>query len=155
MGRKTKLVQIADGSPDEKSPAYNRDHGKTYLLTEMSATQGQRWAMRGLLALGRGNVEVPPDLANAGMAGWAIMGLQMISKLSFAEADSLLEELMGCVQVMPDPANPMVVRRLVESDVEEITTRVRLQKEVFALHGNFSVAESLSMLTSGISAQAS
>lgn len=153
--RRTKVVQIAEGSADEGAPNHNRDFGKTYLLTEMPASQGQRWAMRGLLALGRANVDIPPGLADAGMAGWAVVGLRMLSSMSFADADSLLNELMGCVQVQPDPTNPLVARGLVENDIEEITTRVRLQKEVFELHQNFSVADALSMLISGTSAPSS
>src|SRR5262249_2300468 len=102
--------------------------------------------------LGRGNVEVPPGIAEMGMTGIAVMGLRMIAQLSFDEATSLLDELMTCVQVQPNADNPLIVRRLVENDIEEITTRVLLQKEVFDLHKNFSVADALSMLTSGVSA---
>jgi hypothetical protein len=150
MARKTKVVQVTEGTAET-----NRDHGKTYLLTEMPAAQGLKWVIRGVLALGRANVEVPPGMAEAGMAGWAVVFLRMISSMSFADAEPLLDELMTCVQVMPDERNPAVVRRLVDGDAEEITTLVRLQQEVLALHENFSVAAVLSMLISGTSAPGS
>jgi hypothetical protein len=51
--------------------------------------------------------------------------------------DSLLDRLMRCVSVQPDPRNAAVRRPLDESDLEEIPTVGWLQKEAFALHVDF------------------
>jgi hypothetical protein len=45
---------------------------------------------------------------------------------------------MTCVQIIPNPANPDIVRNLVDDDTEEILTIFKLQKEVLALHVDFS-----------------
>ena len=51
---------------------------------------------------------------------------------------------MSCVTVIPDPTRPQVFRQLVETDIEEIATRLRLRDEVIALHTNFSIRERFS-----------
>ena len=47
---------------------------------------------------------------------------------------------------MPDPSKPHVVRNLIEEDIEEITTRLKLRGEVWKLHTGFlkAVAPSIS-----------
>ena len=129
MARNTKDVTIT---------AEGRDKGKVFHLTEMPATQSEKWAFRLFLALSRAGFEVPDDIQAAGMAGIAALGLQSIGKLSWADAEPLIDEMFGCVQVVPDPSRPEVIRRLIESDIEEIGTRMFLRKEIFGLHVSFS-----------------
>jgi hypothetical protein len=119
--------------------AEGRDKGKTFLLTEMPASQGERWAMRALLALARSGVEVPDDISNAGMAGIAALGLKAFMAVRFDEIEPLLVEMMECIQSLPDPANRDIRRRLVETDIEEIATRLKLRAEVLSLHTGFSL----------------
>jgi hypothetical protein len=52
-------------------------------------------------------------------------------------AEPLLDELLTCVEFMPDPARPEVVRSLIDDDIEEVATIFKLQKEVLALHVDF------------------
>jgi len=59
---------------------------------------------------------------------------------------------MGCVKIMPDPGRPLIVRGLIEDDVEEVRTRVKLRMELVKLHLDFSEAAALS--TSGPAAAA-
>src|SRR3546814_21113858 len=51
-----------------------------------------------------------------------------------------------CVQIMPDPSKTHIVRNLIEEDIEEITTRVKIRAEVWKLHTGFlkAVAPSIS-----------
>jgi hypothetical protein len=129
--RKTATVRIdADGK---------RDAGKTFVLTEMPAMQAEGWAIRALLALSKSDVTIPPDIARQGLAGIASLGLKAISRIPFVEAQPLLTEMMSCVQFMPDPSRPMVVRPLIDDDVEELATLGRLRMEVFQLHVGFSM----------------
>jgi len=116
----------------------DRDEGKVFVITEMPATQGQRWALRAFLALARNGVEVPDNVKQLGMAGMVKMGFEAIGRLPFEEADSLMNILMGCVQCMPDASRPNVVRALVESDIDEIATRFKLCAEAFKVHVDFS-----------------
>lgn len=117
--------------------ANGRDQGKVFYLKEMAASQAEWWAMRALMAMGRGGVAIPDNLRSMGMAAMAIEGLKAISKIPAEEAKPLLNELMSCVQAVPNPADRTVLRPLIEDDIEEVTTRLNLRAEVFKLHVDF------------------
>lgn len=127
----------------------DRDKGKVFVVTEMAARVAEKWALRFLLALQRGGIDVPPELAHLGFVGVAsAIGSKMIGGLAPDEVEPLLEELMKCVQVMPNPGNPTLTRALVDSgiegdDIEEVLTRVKLKLEVVALHVGFSSRDEL------------
>lgn len=126
----------------------SRDNGRRYVLTEMPASQAEKFAARCFLALARSGAEIPTDVRSAGMAGLAVVGFQMLAGLAFADASALMDEMMGCVQYSYDPSNAAAVRPLAEVDIEEVATRVRLRSEVFTLHTGFSLGDVPSMLTS-------
>ncbi len=123
--RKTAIVVI---------DAEGRDKGKSFQLTEMPARQGERWAMRAFLALAKSGFEIPPNIASAGLAGIALMGIRIFGGMSFEDAELLANEMFQCITIV----TPAITRSLVEEDIEEIATRLRLRKEVFALHVDFS-----------------
>jgi len=136
MARRTKTVMVQ---------GEGRDRGKTFLITEMAARPAERWAMRAFLALGRAGVEIPDELQGAGMAAIAAVGIQAISRMSFEDAEPLLEEMMRCVRIIPDSRRPEFARDLVDyggdgDDIEEGVTRLLLRSEVFELHTGFSMA---------------
>ena len=128
MARKTVKYTVTDEG---------RDKGKTFVITEMPASQSERWAMRALLALMQGNPELPAGFENMGMAGMAEMGIRALGGLSWNIAGPLLEEMWECVKILPDVKKPLLTRDLVEEDVEEIKTRVMLRAEVWKLHADF------------------
>jgi hypothetical protein len=115
-----------------------RDQGKVFLITEMSARRGHQWATRVLFGIMNAGLEIPDNVLNAGFAGIAAIGVKALGKLPVSVAEPLLDELMTCVQIIPNPANPDIVRNLVDDDTEEILTIFKLQKEVLALHVDFS-----------------
>jgi len=102
--------------------------------------------MRALLALMASGVEVPEGFDRMGMAAMAEVGIRALSGLKWETAEPLLLEMWECVQFMPDPSKPHVVRKLIEEDIEEIATRVKLRAEVWKLHTGFlkAVAPSIS-----------
>lgn len=114
-----------------------RDAGKTFFIREMAASQAEWWAIRAGLAMARNGVELPDNFADMGMAGMAATGLKMVAKIPPEEAKPLLAELMECVQYVPDPANQNIKRKLIEDDIEEVGTRLKLRAEVFKLHVDF------------------
>lgn len=130
MGRRSKTVTI------ETRENY-RDSGKVFVLTEMPAMKAERWAIRALLALSKSGVDIPEDVQSAGVAGVAVMGLRALGNLNFADAEPLLDEMMGCIKISP---SPNVIRELIPDDIEEVETLLRLRAEVFTLHTGFSVA---------------
>ncbi|EOZ6873649.1 hypothetical protein ACQVAB_005337, partial [Escherichia coli] len=71
---------------------------KVFHLTEMSASQAEWWAMRAIMAMGRGGVELPDDVRSLGMAALALEGLKALSKIPPDEARPLMDEMMDCVQ---------------------------------------------------------
>ncbi|MCG3102246.1 hypothetical protein MAQ58_22875, partial [Enterobacter sp. DRP3] len=88
--------------------------------------------------------EIPDDFEGAGMAGIAAMGVQALQGLRYDDVKPLWFEMMECVQIIPDPVRSEVVRGLVADDIEEISTRLHLRKEIVELHVNFSRLASLS-----------
>jgi len=136
--RKTEIFVV----PKE---AGNRDSGKRFLITEMPAMKAERWAMRALLAISRSGVDIGVH-KNAGFAGIAIAGLKALENLNFEEARPLLDEMLECVQVMPDPKNPEVVRPLMLNemegdDFEEVATILKIRERIFMLHAAFFLKE--------------
>lgn len=128
MARKTAQYRVMDEG---------RDKGKLFLLTEMSAAQGEAWAMRVLLALMGSNVQLPEDFEQLGMAALAELGLKAVAGLKWEIAEPLLNEMLACVQIIPDPTKTFVHRELIDSDIEEISTRLKLRVEAWNLHISF------------------
>lgn len=129
MGRKTANYTVADEG---------RDKGKLFIITEMSASQAEAWALRVLLALINAEVDIPEGFDNLGMAALAQLGLKCITGLKWEVAQPLLDEMMTCVQYVPDPKKIQTVRAIMtDSDIEEVLTRFRLRVEVWQLHMGF------------------
>jgi len=132
--RKTKPVTIQ---------GEGRDQGKVFQITEMPTTQAEKWGIRAASAIARTGFDIPTG------AGWDAMvavGFQAFLRADWADVEPLLDEMMACVEFMPDAKRPDVTRRLVETDTEEIATIVKLRDEVFELHAGFSIAVALSTL---------
>jgi hypothetical protein len=117
-----------------------RDKGKLFLLTEMTASKGEAWATRVLLALMASNVNLPENFADLGMAALAELGIRALSGLKWDVAAPLLAEMFDCIEIIPDPKKTHIHRPLIEEDVEEIQTRVILRMEVWKLHMGFLMA---------------
>ncbi|MDH2051161.1 hypothetical protein [Achromobacter marplatensis] len=128
MARKQATVSIS---------AEGRDKGKVFVLTELPAYEAEDWAGRALFALMNAGVEIPDNIAEAGLAGVAALGIKALTKLPYDSAKPLLDSMMKCVQIQPSPS---VVRPLVDDDIEEVATLLTLRKEILGLHMDFSMA---------------
>ncbi len=131
-----------------------RDKGKTYRLTEMPSTRGEKWAYRALLLLRGSGERVPENIAGVGWERIAIIGINVFLQGAIRpdDLDPLLDELMTCVQIIRDPRRPDIATPLVsDDDIEEVRTRLWLKSEVIRLHTGFSPADGLSMLISAVS----
>ena len=139
MARNTKIVTITDEG---------RDKGKTYLLTEMPASQAEEWATRALLLAAQSGADIPADIRDIGMQAIAIAGVQTIlGGVKFQDVKPLLAEMFQCVMIIPDLKKSSFARPLIEDDIEEVGTRLHLRDEVLSLHLGFSVADAISTLT--------
>ncbi|KCB33735.1 hypothetical protein ACLQ9R_01465 [Bordetella hinzii] len=128
MARKQKTVTITEDG---------RDKGKVFILTELSAYEAEEWAGRALFALMNAGVQIPDNIAEAGLAGVATLGMAALTKLPYDSAKPLLDKMMACVEIQPS-AN--VTRRLIADDIEEVATLLTLRKHVLGLHMDFSMA---------------
>ncbi len=126
MSRKTLRLTITDD---------NRDLGKTFLITEPAATDAERWAMRALLGLGKGGVELPPEVLQLGAAGILYAAGTQALRMPTRLALNLANEVMSWVQII----EKKVTRALVDEDIEEVTTRLKLKAEALKLTFGFFV----------------
>lgn len=129
MARRTKVVTI----DAEKG----RDHGKTFLVTEMPAEAAEWWAIRALQGILGANPDFDIDIFSAPLAkiaGFAFVGL---ARIPAEQLKPLMDEMKGCVSVLlPDGKT---TRALLPNDVEDFMTWVELRKEVFEVLTGFSV----------------
>lgn len=137
MARKSITITI-EADPDV---ADSRDTGKVFILTELPATLAEKWAARAVNALLASGIEIPDSVARQGMRGLAASGmtnLQSFSGMPWDLAEPLLDEMMKCISIIPDPNRPAVCRPLIEDDIEEVKTRLKLRGEWLKLHFGFS-----------------
>jgi hypothetical protein len=142
MARKTKTVIV----PQSTGERENRDAGKHFLITELDAVRTEKWATRALLAISAGGADIPPEVLQMGAGAVVAAGFRALMTMSFAEAEPLLDEMMDCIQFIPDPNRPEVLRPFDHDDIEEVTTIWLLRSEVVEIHTGFSLAAFLSNL---------
>ena len=118
-----------------------RDEGKVFYIQEMTSSQGEWWAVRAFIGMSKSGFEVPDNLKDMGLVGLATFGFSLLSKMNPEDAKPLMEELMSCIQYVPDPGNKKVARPLIESDIEEVATRLKLKAETLKLHVDFFFAD--------------
>lgn len=123
---------------------YGRDAGRSYLLTEQPASRVEEWCTQALLALARSGVDIGNEMDGTGAAGLFMLGLKTAAGINFPEAKQLMREMFECVAYAPPQGLPS--RPLVDNDIEEVTTRFQLRREIFELHLGFSWADAVSKL---------
>ncbi len=127
MARKTETITITDEG---------RDQGKVFVLTEMAAIAGERWATQALFLLGQAGSNVPEwaQGEGAGMAGFASVRLGGLPALK-ALQDPSLDAWWDCVQYQ-HAQNQMPQKIFAGSacQIEEIATINLLRMKVLELH---------------------
>jgi len=113
-----------------------RDAGKSFHLVEMAAEPLEKWAIRVLCAANAADPALDLDI-NAGIPGLFGPVLKSLFKGDAYTLIALLDDLMTCIKVKPDPARPLVTRPLLPGDIEEVATRVYLKREAFQLCTGF------------------
>lgn len=131
MPRKTQRITVT---------AEGRDKGKTFLLMELPADQAEAWAIRALLGLQRSGFEITDEALAGGAASLAALGLKALFNLPWVELQPLLEEMFTCVTYVHNPKHaPQEITPGLNSQIEEVATRLMLRLAVFELHMGFSV----------------
>lgn len=135
-----------------------RDANKLFKITEMPATQAEKWGWRAILLLRGSGERMPDNVQGLGIVGVAILGINVFlrGEMSFVNLEPLLDEMMTCVKIVRDPRHPDVATDVIaDLDIEEVQTRLWLRSEVLKLHTGFSPADALSTLLDAIRAPAS
>lgn len=135
--RKTESFTVTKGG----SSSANRDYGKTFVLTEMPAIQGEQWATQALVLLASNGVQVSPGEASTGMSGLAtVLGSKAADNLALLRAlqHPSLEGWWDCVRYQHDPKHkPQPINQGEACQIEEISTVIDLRMKVLELHTNF------------------
>ena len=132
MSRKTVTIDIDDQD--------SRDFGKKFIITEMSAWDGEELAQDITRIMGDvGFSEIPQDVINMGSAGLATLGLSFLSAAHKEVSGEIKKRLMQTVQVVNTDDKGKVNTSPVNQrlDFEEITTIRRILDEVFKLNFSF------------------
>lgn len=133
MARKTARITINNEG---------RDKGKTFLLTEKPADEAERWAIRALLAMLQSGADISPDIVSGGMASLAAIGLHSLPGVPWETAEPLLAEMFECVGYEHVRGAPLQeIFGGLNSQIEEVETRLALRVAVIELHMGFSVPE--------------
>lgn len=126
--------------------AKGRDQGKTFVITEMPATVGEKWAMQlayllsqaGSLAIPEGALPSVGMEAIAPVVSEATIDPRIVLSLGRALADESLAGWWDCVQYRPAPNLPTQPLRKDEGcQIEEIATITFLRMEVVKMHTDF------------------
>lgn len=117
-----------------------RDAGTKFLITEMPVAKADRWAMKVLMAMANGGVEVPdPQVGMLGIVGMVFSSLKNIPE---EKALPLMDELLECVKIIPEGGIPRQLD-LAMNDVQDFTTLWILRKEALSLHIDFLQAANI------------
>lgn len=125
MAIKATTVTITEG----------RDRGKKFKITEWPCIRSEHWILRAVFGLGKAGVEIPPEILQLGAAATVYAIASQASRIPSRLGIRLADELMECVQRVEDKLD----RSLVDEDIEDVTTRLRLKGEVLKLIFGFFV----------------
>lgn len=120
--------------------AEGRDKGKIFIVNEMPARQFEKWALKALTAMGRAGMEIPENIQEIGAMGLAILGFKALIKIDFEMAEQLMEDMFSYFEIQPDPNNSVIKRPIIDSDIEEVTTRLKLRAVWWELQTGFQLA---------------
>ena len=132
--------------------AEGRDKDKVFVIREMSARAVERWGARLAFALQNAGVDIP---VNNGMAGLAQTNFGGLGRLQFADFEPLLDEMMSCISIARDPAHTETTSTLIEDDIEEVPTLLKLRWETLQLHVGFlpaAVRSRMQLMAANLSA---
>lgn len=142
MARNSKIYVVPDAAEGKK----NRDAGKAFRITEKSAWECEEWSQRALMAAAQAGISIDEDVIDQGVGAVLAVGLRALLTMGFADAKPLLDDMMTCVEFIPDRSKSDITRKDWHDDVEELSTLLALRSEVVEIHTGFSIPAFLSNL---------
>jgi hypothetical protein len=119
----------------------NRDKGKTFIITAMSAYDTEIISLKIFFLLMNTGVKLPDGVEEMGFSEIASLGLDAFSKLEFEKTRPILEEMWDkCLMFKPSEGAPERPLTYDQSDIQEVKTRIKLRMEIIKLHKDFYTA---------------
>lgn len=125
----------------------NRDNGKRFRITEMSAVAQEKWATKAIVAIANSGVDLPFDNLQ-GVEGLskllATSGIKALMNVKYELAQPLYDELLNCCEYLGKQGENIsrpLSNATAEEVIEEVTTLFTLRLEVWKLHTDFFIAE--------------
>lgn len=109
-----------------------RDAGKTFTITEMPATQGEKWATRALGVLGHSGL----GIASLGKIPFDEI-FQKVLSASPTEVEPLMDELLACASFVKDGQSIKMQGNMIDSVIEDISTIFKLKLEALKVNLGF------------------
>ncbi|MGK0705125.1 hypothetical protein ACSFCW_16835 [Yokenella regensburgei] len=116
----------------------NRDKGKEFIITEMSAWDADELAQDIFRAMGDSNFTgIPADVIQMGCAGLATVGLSVMSAAKPEVSIMMRDKLMTTVSIAITHEGKRNVRLVKPIDFEEVSTIREVMGKVFELNFGF------------------
>lgn len=116
----------------------NRDKGKEFVITEMSAWDADELAQDIFRAMGDSDFSaIPADVISMGCAGLATVGLSVLSAASPDISRNLRDRLLDTVEIVITHNGSTQTRKVKSIDFEEVSTIRQLMDKVFQVNFNF------------------
>jgi hypothetical protein len=116
----------------------NRDKGKKFIITAMSTYDTEMIALKIIFHLMNTDAKLPENVDEMGFSELAEFGIDAFRKLDFEKVKPILDEMWDkCLLFKPSenaPARPLVYDG---SDIQEVSTRIKLRMEIIKLHKDF------------------
>ena len=141
--RKEVTVTLQDG-----------ERNLTFRIRQMSAWKLERWMFRAAIQISKASGDSVAGLSvedaqkalkkltkNQSADSGAQKIVNIIGGLDYGEAEPLLDELLACCKLIPDPSHPMmemdITEQTAEGQIENPLTLIRLRVEAAKLNFSF------------------
>lgn len=116
----------------------NRDHGKTFVITEMTAWNAEEMAEDIMRCMSKGGYfDIQPEVIQMGVAGLATIGLSVIASADRETSRMLGERLLQSVDIVITHEGKQSRRPAKSIDFEEVATIRQLKDQVMHLNFDF------------------
>ncbi|HCC3331614.1 TPA: hypothetical protein M4731_004640 [Salmonella enterica] len=114
----------------------NRDKGKEFVITEMSAWDAEELAEEIMRSMSHGGYfDIQPEVIQMGIAGLATIGLSVIASADRETARMIGQRLLDSVEIVITHEGKQTRRKAKSIDFEEVSTIRQIKDK--AMHLNF------------------
>ncbi|HEN3634134.1 TPA: hypothetical protein U5E30_002757 [Yersinia enterocolitica] len=116
----------------------DRDKGKEFIITEMSAWDAEELSEEIYRAMGHGEFNsLPADVVSMGVAGLATVGVSVLAAAPASVSRPISDRILSTVEIVITNEGKDINRAIKPLDFEEISTIRTLKDKVFELNFGF------------------